>query len=131
MILFRKERNARKLEEKIALTRIEQICPFPYDLVKAEILKYPNAELCWAQEEHKNTGAWDYVYPRIDVAAGDLRNPVEYAGRPSSASPATAVKPAFAAETEQYINKCLGLNQVPSSSGVTSPTKLKPPAIQT
>ena len=43
-----------------------QICPFPYDLIKQQILQYPNATLVFAQEEHKNGGAWTYVQPRID-----------------------------------------------------------------
>ena len=31
-----------------------------------EIGKYPNAEVVWVQEEHKNQGAWSYVQPRIE-----------------------------------------------------------------
>ncbi|KAJ9577651.1 hypothetical protein L9F63_005781, partial [Diploptera punctata] len=60
-----------KLEEKIALSRIEQISPFPFDLVREEIVKYSKAELCWGQEEHKNSGAWSFIFPRIDIVAGD------------------------------------------------------------
>ena len=42
-----------------------QLTPFPFDLVKAELLKYPKAKVCWAQEEHKNMGPYQYVEPRI------------------------------------------------------------------
>ena len=42
-----------------------QISPFPYDLVKAELEKYPKASVIWAQEEHKNMGAWSYAEPRL------------------------------------------------------------------
>lgn len=42
-----------------------QISPFPFDLVKAEVDKYTNAELIWCQEEHKNMGYYDYVRPRF------------------------------------------------------------------
>lgn len=45
-----------------------QLSPFPFDLVKAEIAKYPAAELVWCQEEHKNQGYYDYVRPRIRTA---------------------------------------------------------------
>ncbi|KAK8403660.1 hypothetical protein O3P69_000035 [Scylla paramamosain] len=56
------------LEESIAISRMEQIAPFPYDLVKQECDKYPEAELVWSQEEHKNMGAWSYIQPRIATA---------------------------------------------------------------
>ena len=35
-------------------TKYIQIAPFPYDEVIPELEKYPNAEVYWAQEEHKN-----------------------------------------------------------------------------
>lgn len=44
---------------------MEQISPFPYDLIKAEVEKYPNATIIWSQEEHKNSGYWQYVEPRF------------------------------------------------------------------
>ena len=37
------------------------------DLVRAEIAKYPRAEIGWVQEEHKNMGAWSYVQPRFNT----------------------------------------------------------------
>uniref|UniRef100_A0A182JC46 2-oxoglutarate dehydrogenase, mitochondrial n=1 Tax=Anopheles atroparvus TaxID=41427 RepID=A0A182JC46_ANOAO len=69
-----KARRDRKLESSIAISRVEQISPFPYDLVKAECAKYPNAELVWAQEEHKNQGCWTYVQPRFDTAINSTRD---------------------------------------------------------
>lgn len=42
-----------------------QISPFPFDLARAEVEKYTNAELVWCQEEHKNMGYYDYVRPRF------------------------------------------------------------------
>ena len=53
---------------------IPQISPFPYDLVKAECAKYPNAEICWAQEEHKNQGAWTYIEPRFETSLNSARD---------------------------------------------------------
>lgn len=31
----------------------------------AECQKYPDADIVWAQEEHKNQGFWPYVQPRL------------------------------------------------------------------
>ena len=42
-----------------------QLTPFPFDMVKKEIQKYPNARVVWVQEEHKNMGPYQYVEPRI------------------------------------------------------------------
>ncbi|XP_058465183.1 2-oxoglutarate dehydrogenase complex component E1-like isoform X1 [Malaya genurostris] len=69
-----KARRERKLESEIAISRLEQISPFPYDLIKAECAKYPNAEVVWAQEEHKNQGYWTYVAPRFDTAINSTRD---------------------------------------------------------
>ena len=47
--------------------RVEQLCPFPYERIRKEIAKYANVEIFWAQEEHRNMGAWDFVNPRFDI----------------------------------------------------------------
>ncbi|KAG9341028.1 hypothetical protein JZ751_019782, partial [Albula glossodonta] len=60
-----KQRKLEDLEHDIAIIRLEQISPFPFDLVKAEVEKYSNAELIWCQEEHKNMGYYDYIRPRF------------------------------------------------------------------
>ena len=44
-----------------------QLTPFPYDLVLEEVTKYKRAKVVWAQEEHKNMGAFAYVQPRIET----------------------------------------------------------------
>merc|ERR1711902_75935 len=50
---------------EIVITRIEEIAPFPYQLIKNEIEKYENAQIYWVQEEPKNMGAYSYVNPRL------------------------------------------------------------------
>ncbi|XP_070163960.1 2-oxoglutarate dehydrogenase complex component E1 isoform X1 [Polyergus mexicanus] len=74
---LKKARAERQLDDKIAIARMEQISPFPYDLVKKEAAKYPNAELLWSQEEHKNQGAWTYVQPRFHTALNGTRNVID------------------------------------------------------
>ncbi|XP_011873004.1 PREDICTED: 2-oxoglutarate dehydrogenase, mitochondrial isoform X3 [Vollenhovia emeryi] len=73
---LKKARTERNTDDKIAIARVEQISPFPYDLVKNEAAKYPNAELIWSQEEPKNQGAWTYVQPRFHTALNGTRNVV-------------------------------------------------------
>ncbi|KAL7047322.1 hypothetical protein ACKWTF_002863 [Chironomus riparius] len=69
-----KARRDKGLEGEIAISTVEQISPFPYDLVKNECFKYANAEIVWAQEEHKNQGAWNYVLPRFETALNSSRD---------------------------------------------------------
>lgn len=38
----------------VALVRVEQLAPFPFADVTTELSRYPNAEIGWLQEEHKN-----------------------------------------------------------------------------
>ncbi|XP_043254318.1 2-oxoglutarate dehydrogenase, mitochondrial isoform X1 [Colletes gigas] len=70
---LKKARAEKQLDDKVAIARVEQITPFPYDLVKKEAAKYPNADLIWSQEEHKNQGAWSYVQPRFHTALNGTR----------------------------------------------------------
>ncbi|CAH1183427.1 unnamed protein product [Phaedon cochleariae] len=69
-----KEIRDKGLESKIALTRVEQLTPFPMDLIKKECAKYPNANISWLQEEHKNQGPWTYVQPRFETLLSGQRD---------------------------------------------------------
>jgi len=93
------------LEEKAVIARVEQIAPFPYDLIKAECDKYPNAKLIWSQEEHKNGGAWSYAQPRFYTI--NYERKLHYAGRPSSASTATGNKKKHVRESNEMLEATL------------------------
>ncbi|XP_052847447.1 2-oxoglutarate dehydrogenase complex component E1 [Drosophila gunungcola] len=106
-----KERDDHEQVESVALVRVEQLCPFPYDLISQQLEMYPKAELMWAQEEHKNMGGWFYVQPRFDTAL--LKNEsetrcVSYHGRPPSSSPATGNKVQHYKEYNAIINSIFG-----------------------
>lgn len=46
----------------VALVRIEQLFPLPFEQMKETIKKYKNADdLVWAQEEPRNMGAWSHL----------------------------------------------------------------------
>ena len=81
--------------DDVAVVTIEQIAPFPFDLVAEQIAKYPNAEIVWAQEEPKNMGCWQYVQDRIMTASrvinGKEMRPA-YVGRKTMASPSEGGK---------------------------------------
>lgn len=50
-----------------------QLSPFPFDLVKAEVDQYINADLVWCQEEHKNQGYYHYIKPRLSTSTDHTR----------------------------------------------------------
>ena len=62
--------NRQQFCDKIALIRIEELCPFPADSLVNVLHRYPEAirkgQLIWSQEEHRNMGAWSYVKPRFE-----------------------------------------------------------------
>ncbi|KAJ8732629.1 hypothetical protein PYW07_015228 [Mythimna separata] len=99
-----KHRREKGLEKDIAIVRVEQISPFPYDQIKAEIEKYPNANIVWSQEEHKNSGYWQYVEPRFRTLLQNQKT-VAYHGRATAAAPATGSKAAHNKELRNLLEE--------------------------
>jgi probable 2-oxoglutarate dehydrogenase E1 component DHKTD1 len=60
-----KKRTELELGDKVAIVRVEELCPFPVDALKNEIARFPNAEFFWVQEEPQNQGAYSYIAPRL------------------------------------------------------------------
>ena len=54
--------------DNIAIVTLEQIAPFPFELVQELATKYSQAEMVWVQEEPQNMGAWAFVEPRFATA---------------------------------------------------------------
>jgi 2-oxoglutarate dehydrogenase E1 component len=98
-------KHRRDTESKdVAIVRLEQIAPFPFDKVGEQLRKYPNAEIAWCQEEPMNYGAYQYFYFRMKTllkAEGGAREEPVYFGRPTAASPATGFKHIHDREQEQ------------------------------
>ncbi|XP_062070398.1 2-oxoglutarate dehydrogenase-like, mitochondrial [Lepus europaeus] len=103
-----KERSGRGLEEQVAITRLEQISPFPFDLIKQEAERYPGAELVWCQEEHKNMGYYDYISPRFLTILGRTR-PIWYVGRDPAAAPATGNRNTHLVSLKKFLDTAFNL----------------------
>ncbi|KAH6685841.1 thiamine diphosphate-binding protein [Plectosphaerella plurivora] len=102
--------------DNCAITRIEEMHPFPWAEVKASLDKYPNAtSIVWAQEEHYNGGAWHYVRDRLETVLEKTENhrgrKVLYAGRGPSASTAAGLKSAHAAEEAQLLEEAFNVER--------------------
>uniref|UniRef100_A0A1I8G180 2-oxoglutarate dehydrogenase, mitochondrial n=3 Tax=Macrostomum lignano TaxID=282301 RepID=A0A1I8G180_9PLAT len=107
-----KERERTGQDDTIAICRVEQISPFPYDLVLKELNKYPFARVQWVQEEHKNMGSWFYVQPRVNNLIRShcpdrTHRHVSYAGRPPSASAAAGNKQLHLMEIAQFLKDAM------------------------
>ena len=66
---------ARRREQKIddiAILRVEQLFPFPFNTLATELARYKNAEFVWAQEEPENMGAWSFVDRKIERVLASL-----------------------------------------------------------
>uniref|UniRef100_G1K3E4 Serine/threonine-protein kinase PLK1 n=1 Tax=Xenopus tropicalis TaxID=8364 RepID=G1K3E4_XENTR len=103
-----KERHNKGLDNQVAITRLEQLSPFPFDLVKQEAEKYATSELVWCQEEHKNMGYYDYVKARFLTILNHAR-PVWYVGRDPAAAPATGNKNTHHVELKRFLDVAFNL----------------------
>ncbi|KAG5221110.1 2-oxoglutarate dehydrogenase E1 component [Salix suchowensis] len=86
------EREA-KGYNNVAISRLEQLSPFPYDLVRFLTVRFWSRHLT---EEPLNNGAWSYVGPRIYTAGSQTAHHKGkypyYAGREPTSSVATGSK---------------------------------------
>ncbi|HEY9541544.1 MAG TPA: 2-oxoglutarate dehydrogenase E1 component [Luteimonas sp.] len=73
--------------DDVALIRIEQLYPFPRELLAAELKRYKATDVVWCQEEPHNQGAWYQIRHHL-VACLSPKQALHYAGRARSPSPA-------------------------------------------
>ncbi|KAH7925936.1 2-oxoglutarate dehydrogenase, E1 component [Leucogyrophana mollusca] len=100
------EREEKGIKD-VAISRIEQLSPFPYDLITPHLDRYANADILWCQEEPLNNGAWTYVEPRLRTAANETQyhrgKQLRYAGRDPTSSVATGSKAQHKKEIETFL----------------------------
>lgn len=111
--------NKHRLDKGIknaAITRIEQLNPFPWAQLKENLDTYKNAKtIVWCQEEPLNAGAWSFVQPRIETLLNETehhnRRHVMYAGRDPSASVATGLKATHVKEEQSLLEEAFKVTQ--------------------
>lgn len=107
--------KARALNEldHIAIVRLEQLSPLPYELLVSELDRYPaEADIIYCQEEPMNLGPFPYVEPRLEAAlrahskkhAGKR---AAYAGRKPTAAVATGFKSVHVQEELELLAQAL------------------------
>ncbi len=96
-LLHRKEKL---IARDVALVRIEQLHPLPYDQIKKIVSKYKNALLhIWVQEEPENMGPWYYIQNQLHEFK------LLAVTRVPSGSPATGLSRIHQIQQEEIIDK--------------------------
>lgn len=90
-----------------AIVRVEQLYPLPVEQVKAELAKYPNAEVIWAQDEPANQGPWPFMALNL---APELDRKLTRVSRPASAATSTGSAKMHAVEQTLLIKQAFERN---------------------
>ncbi|MEV7648063.1 multifunctional oxoglutarate decarboxylase/oxoglutarate dehydrogenase thiamine pyrophosphate-binding subunit/dihydrolipoyllysine-residue succinyltransferase subunit [Arthrobacter sp. NPDC089319] len=98
-LLAARQKNS---DTKTALIRVEQLYPLPVEEIKAELAKYPNAEVVWAQDEPGNQGPWPFMGLYLPEA---LDMPVRLVSRSASAATSTGSAKRHAVEQDVLVKK--------------------------
>ncbi|MBX3027895.1 2-oxoglutarate dehydrogenase E1 component [bacterium] len=102
LAIAREQRDA----HEVAIIRVEQLYPFPAAEIAAALAPFGAAsEVCWAQEEAWNMGAWHFVHQRLLPLIGE--RPLRYIGRDEAASPATGSYKIHQAEQADIVDRAL------------------------
>ena len=91
----------------VAVVRVEQLYPWPYDQLSEVVARYPNArELVWLQEEPANMGAWAFAQDRLAERFVDT-HAILRVSRYESGSPATGSHTIHVQEQEAILDAAL------------------------
>lgn len=97
---------------EIAIVRLEELAPFPFQHVADELAKYANAtRVAYVQEEPLNQGAWLYAKAHLEkvVGAGKKKPlPIEYIGRESLAACAVGLSKRNKEQAQEIFAQAFG-----------------------
>lgn len=89
----------------LAIIRIEQLYPLNRERLSELVSQYAYLKECfWVQEEPRNMGAWHFIYPYLNEIL-PKGFPLQYAGRGTSATPATGAYSIHKKEQENFFNQ--------------------------
>ena len=101
------EQRRQNEQTDVAIIRIEQLYPFPYEEMKKVLEPYAHVkDFVWCQEEPQNQGAW-YCSKHNFEASIPEKAKLTYAGRPASASPAVGYTSLHTQQQKQLVDDAL------------------------
>ena len=105
--------DQRKTSEHVAISRLEQLYPFPHVALREVFNGYPALrDVVWLQEEPENMGAWEFLRPLLEEMIGD-RCPLRYIGRARSSSPSEGSAAWHHLNQKRLIEQAFDLDVVP------------------
>lgn len=101
------EQLTKEENTSVALSRVEQLYPFPRKALSKQLDRYANVkEVIWCQEEPINQGAWFQIRHHLQHCIAD-RFPLYYAGRKGSPSPAVGALKVHIKEQQQLVKDAI------------------------
>jgi 2-oxoglutarate dehydrogenase E1 component len=101
--------EARAGATQVAVSRLEQLYPFPVTAYAELVGGFPNLrEVVWAQEEPQNMGGWRTIRHRLEAPLKEAGIPLTYVGRPWRASPSEGYPTAHLREQDRIVRAALG-----------------------
>ncbi|MEN8106722.1 MAG: 2-oxoglutarate dehydrogenase E1 component [Pseudomonadota bacterium] len=95
--------------DHVGIVRLEQLYPFPWRLLRAELAHYPNVtEYIWCQEEPKNQGAWYNTRHKLEEIVGEEYSLI-YTGRNAASAPAVGYPALHVRQQQELVAAALGL----------------------
>jgi 2-oxoglutarate dehydrogenase complex dehydrogenase (E1) component-like enzyme len=90
----------------IAILTVEQLYPLPVDELRAQLSRFPDADLVWVQEEPANQGAWPFMALNLPDHLGGRA--LRRVSRRSSASPAVGSHSVHEAQQAEIVATAFG-----------------------
>ncbi len=107
------KRRQREITD-VALLRVEQLHPFPYDRLTKLLFEYQRVvDIVWCQEEPKNQGAWYQIRHALRRCLRADQT-LAYCGRAWSASPAAGHYRLHQQQQSALVDTALGTDPIPA-----------------
>jgi len=93
--------------DDVAIIRIEQLYPFPRNLLISVMAEYPEADsIVWCQEEPMNQGAWYQIRHHLEACTG-TNHKLSYCGRAAAAAPAAGSYSLHMSQMHAFVDEAL------------------------
>ena len=102
--------------DDVAILRLEELHPFPFDALGAALARYGANEGVWVQEEPWNMGGWQFVAERLRRVLPAEKS-LRYVGRRESASPATGSYRLHEEEQAEFVREAFAVKSRPRKDG--------------